>query len=95
MPWKDIHLSNHIAHMWASGGTAHIDLLTSPVNLTGWGSEVTIAQVDNPNFYPAIVEKLLCWYERFVLSDRAQCVYKRQHQGWVCWKSHCIPHFHV
>lgn len=56
MPWKDIHLSNHTAHMWASGGTAHIDLLTSPVNLTGWGSEVTIAQVDNPNFYPAIAE---------------------------------------
>lgn len=42
--------------MWASGGTAHIDILTSPVNLTGWGSEVTIAQVNNPNFYPAIAE---------------------------------------
>ena len=56
MPWSDIHLGNHIAHMWASGGTAHIDLLTSTVNLTGWGSEVTIAQVNNPNFYPAIAE---------------------------------------
>lgn len=56
MPWTDIHLSNHNAHMWASSGTAHIDLLTSPVNLTGWGSEVTIAQVNNPNFYPAIAE---------------------------------------
>ena len=52
MPWRDIHLNNHIAHMWASGGTAHIDLLTNPVNLTGWGSEVAIARVNNPSFYP-------------------------------------------
>lgn len=53
MPWSDIHLSNHTVHMWASGGTAHINLTTSSVNLTGWGSEVNIAQVNNPSFYPA------------------------------------------
>lgn len=40
--------------MWANGGTAHINLLTDSVNLTGWGSEVTVAKVRNPNFYPTI-----------------------------------------
>lgn len=56
MPWTDIHLNSHIAHMWANGGTAHIDLHTSSVNLPGWGSEVTTARINNPNFYPAIAE---------------------------------------
>ena len=56
MPWRDIHLNKHAAHMWASGGTAHIDLLTTPVNLTGWGSEVTVARVNNSGFYPSIAE---------------------------------------
>lgn len=54
MPWIDIHLNNHIAHMWASGGTAHINLTTANVNLTGWGSNVTVAQVNNSSFYPAV-----------------------------------------
>lgn len=54
MPWKDIHLNNHVAHMWASCGTAHINLTTANVNLTGWGSSVTVAQVNNSRFYPAV-----------------------------------------
>lgn len=56
MPWRDIHLNNHAAHIWASGGTAHIDLLTANVNLTGWGSSATVAQVNNSSFYPAVAE---------------------------------------
>lgn len=56
MPWRDIHLNKHTAHMWASGGTAHISLLTTPVNLTGWGSEATIARVNNSSFYPTTAE---------------------------------------
>lgn len=56
MPWRDIHLNSNAAHMWASGGTAHIDLLTTTINLTGWGSEVTVAQISNSGFYPAIAE---------------------------------------
>jgi hypothetical protein len=54
MPWRDIHLNNHVAHMWASRGTAHISLTTANVNLTGWGSTVTVAQVNNSGFYPAV-----------------------------------------
>lgn len=54
MPWSDIHLNNHVAHMWASCGTAHIGLTTADVNLTGWGSNVTVAKVNNSSFYPAV-----------------------------------------
>lgn len=56
MPWSDIHLGNHTVHMWASGGTAHIDMTTASVNLTGWGSEAAIARVTNPSFCPAVSE---------------------------------------
>lgn len=56
MPWTDIHLGANAAHMFASGGVAHIDLLTTTINLTGWGSEVAVAQVHNSSFYPAIAE---------------------------------------
>lgn len=54
MPWRDIHLSSHVAHMWASCGTAHINLTTANMNLTGWGSSVTVARVNNSSFYPAV-----------------------------------------
>ena len=54
MPWRDIHLNNHAAHMWASRGTAHINLTTANANLTGWGSNVTVAKVNNSSFYPAV-----------------------------------------
>lgn len=54
MPWRDIHLGSHVAHMWASGGTAYINLRGNDMNLTGWGSTVTIAQVNNSSFYPAV-----------------------------------------
>lgn len=54
MPWRDIHLNNHVAHMWASRGTAHISLTTAAVNLTGWGSNATVARVNNSSFYPAV-----------------------------------------
>lgn len=56
MPWSDIRLGSNAAHMFASGGVAHIDLLTTAINLTGWGSEVAVAQVHNSSFYPAIAE---------------------------------------
>ena len=56
MPWRDIHLGQNAAHMFASGGVAHIDLLTTTINLTGWGSEVAVAQINNSGFYPAIAE---------------------------------------
>lgn len=54
MPWRDIHLGSHKASMWANGGTAYINLLTAGVNLTGWGSTATVAQVNNSSFYPAV-----------------------------------------
>lgn len=54
MPWRDIHLNNGVAHMWASCGTAHINLTTANVNLPGWGSSVTVAKVNNSSFYPAV-----------------------------------------
>lgn len=54
MPWSDINLNNGSAHMWASCGTAHINLMTNSVNLTGWGSSATVAKVNNPSFYPAV-----------------------------------------
>lgn len=56
MPWSDIQIGANAVHMFASGGVAHIDLLTTTVNLTGWGSEVAVAQVHNSSFYPAVAE---------------------------------------
>lgn len=53
MPWSDIHLGGNAAHMFASGGVAHIHVQTSDINLTGWGSYVTVAHVNNSAFYPA------------------------------------------
>jgi hypothetical protein len=52
MPWRDIHLGANKVHMWASGGTGNIDLLTANINLTGWGSKVVVGQVNNTAFYP-------------------------------------------
>lgn len=54
MPWRDIHLGGHVVYMWASSGTAYINLRGNNVNLTGWGSTVTIAQVNNSSFYPTV-----------------------------------------
>lgn len=53
MPWRDIHSGSHKVNMWANGGTAHINLTTANMNLTGWGSNVVVAQVNNSSFYPA------------------------------------------
>lgn len=53
MPWCDIHLGANKVHMWASGGTGNIDLLSTNINLTGWGSKVVVGQVKNSAFYPA------------------------------------------
>lgn len=58
MPWRDIHLGKNQAHMWASGGVGYIDLLTTDINLTGWGSAVTVGHVSNSAFYPVIGERL-------------------------------------
>ena len=54
MPWSDIHLDNNTANVWASNGTAHIRVQTADINLTGWGSYVTVAHVNNSAFCPAI-----------------------------------------
>lgn len=56
MPWRDIHLGTNQAHMWASGGVAYINLLTASINLTGWGSNATVAHVNNSGFYPAVAQ---------------------------------------
>lgn len=56
MPWRDIHLGANQAHMWASNGVGYIDLLTTVINLTGWGSVVTVGHVNNSAFYPAVNE---------------------------------------
>lgn len=56
MPWCDIHLGANKVHMWASGGTGNIDLQTTSINLTGWGSKVVVGQVNNSAFYPASSE---------------------------------------
>lgn len=53
MPWRDIHLNNNTANMWASNGTAHINVHTSNINLSGWGSYATVAYVNNSSFCPA------------------------------------------
>ena len=58
MPWTDIHLKNNKAHMWASNGVGYIDLVTDSINLTGWGSAVTVGRVSNGAFYPVISEWL-------------------------------------
>lgn len=58
MPWTDIHLGANQAHMWASNGVGYIDLVTTSINLTGWGSAVTVGHVSNSAFYPAISEGL-------------------------------------
>lgn len=58
MPWRDIHLGANAAHMWASNGVGYIDLLTASINLTGWGSAVTVGRVSNSAFYPAVSEGL-------------------------------------
>ena len=54
MPWRDIHYDSHKVNMWASGGTAYINLATASVNLIGWGSNVVVGQVNNSGFYPAV-----------------------------------------
>lgn len=58
MPWRDIHLGTNQAHMWASNGVGYIDLLTTDINLTGWGSAVTVGHVSNSAFYPVVGEGL-------------------------------------
>lgn len=56
MPQRDIQLGTNKVHMWASGGVAHISLNTVALNLTGWGSKIAIAQVNNSAFYPKATE---------------------------------------
>jgi hypothetical protein len=58
MPWSDIHLGANKVHMWASGGTGNIDLLSTSINLTGWGSKSVVGQVNNTAFYPANPESV-------------------------------------
>lgn len=58
MPWTDIHLDTNTANVWASNGTAHIHVQTADIDLTGWGSYVTVAHVNNSAFCPAIQQGL-------------------------------------
>lgn len=58
MPWTDIHLGTNKAHMWASNGVGYVDLTTASINLTGWGSAVSVGQVSNSAFYPVTDEVL-------------------------------------
>ena len=59
MPWRDIHLNKNTANIWASNGTAHIHVQTSDTNLTGWGSYVTVAYVNNSAFHPATPQGII------------------------------------
>lgn len=54
MPWRDIHLGANQVHMWASNGVGYIDMVTTDINLTGWGSSVTVGHVSNSAFYPVV-----------------------------------------
>lgn len=56
MPWTDIHSGSNAAHMWASNGVGYVDLLTANINLTGWGSAVTVGHVSNSAFCPVTDE---------------------------------------
>lgn len=56
MPQRDIHLGKNKVHMWASGGVAYISLTTDNIKLTGWGSKIAIAQVNNSAFCPTDTE---------------------------------------
>ena len=56
MPWSDIHFGTNDVHMWASDGVGYINLLTASINLTGWGSAVSVGQVNNSAFYPVVRE---------------------------------------
>lgn len=58
MPWRDINLGKNKVHMWASGGTGNIALMTEDLNLTGWGSKVVIGRVSDSAFYPAASESV-------------------------------------
>lgn len=58
MPWRDIHLNDNTANIWASNGTAHIHVQTANINLTGWGSSVTVAYVNNSAFHPATTQSI-------------------------------------
>lgn len=58
MPWTDIHSGANQAHMWASNGVGYVDLVTTSINLTGWGSAVNVGQVSNSAFYPVVEEGL-------------------------------------
>lgn len=58
MPWTDVHLGSHNAHMWASNGVGYIDLTTAATNLTGWGSSGAVGKVNNSAFYPVVSESL-------------------------------------
>lgn len=58
MPWSDIHLDKNTANMWASNGTAHVRVQATDINLTGWGSNVTVARVNNSAFYPATSQSI-------------------------------------
>lgn len=56
MPRRDIHLGNHKVYMWASNGVGYVSLQAENANLTGWGSNVAVGQVNNSAFYPTVRE---------------------------------------
>lgn len=56
MPRRDIHLGSHNVYMWASNGVGYVNLRAENANLTGWGSNVAVGQVNNSAFYPTARE---------------------------------------
>lgn len=56
MPRRDIHFGKHKVYMWASNGVGYVNLRAENVNLTGWGSNVAVGQVNNSAFYPTAEE---------------------------------------
>ena len=72
MPWRDINFGTNQARMWASNGVGYIDLLTADINLTGWGSAVTVGHVSNSAFYPVIKEGLFASTRDSYLPTRVE-----------------------
>lgn len=56
MPYRDIHIGSASASVFASGGVGHLYVTATDANLTGWGSSVKVAQINNSDFYPSAQE---------------------------------------
>ena len=56
MPLTHINVGTNSVRMFARNGIAHINLLSTPANLTGWGSTVTVGHVNMSEFFPTVAQ---------------------------------------